>query len=249
MNIEIRDRLVLAAKIILCMFAILLVYFIGIYARKDIPVFEIKDIYIKSTANANYLDDNMTKEWNLNIYQPNEVYIKFGVNNNIHTVNKEDKLLESVYVKNIKILTNPILGDNIDIYTISKNSEKVFEYIEEYKVQDNIQYTVLPNNANIFNMEVNNTNGQIALCFVNNNVLSYVYENVEELVFDGTLFKKANIPLEQIQFTISLDLVLITQTKKEYTYNIQMILPYGDIVEEGTVITDDKSNVKVLYQK
>ena len=247
MNIEIKDRLVLATKIIICSFAILLVYFIGVYARKDVPVFEIKDIYIKSTANATYLDDNMTANWNLNVYQPNDIYIKFGVNDNIHTLNQEDKLLKSVYVKNIKIVESPSLGSNIDVYSISKDSDKVFEYVEEYKVNEELQYVVVPSNADIFNLQVNNKMGQIALSFVNKNVLMHIYEDFEEVTFDGTLFKKANILLEQIRFTVSLDLVLTTLSEKEYIYNIQVQLPYGDIVESGTVITDDMSSVQITY--
>ena len=78
-------------------------------------------------------------------------------------------------------------------------------------------------------------------------VLMHIYEDFEEVTFDGTLFKKANILLEQIRFTVSLDLVLTTLSEKEYIYNIQVQLPYGDIVESGTVITDDMSSVQITY--
>ena len=89
MNIQIKDSFVLAAKIIVFVLIIVLVYIIGVYGRSDIPVFEIKDVYVKLSANANYLDDNMGQNWNLNIYQTNDIYIKFGHKDNFSLLEKE----------------------------------------------------------------------------------------------------------------------------------------------------------------
>lgn len=245
MNIEIKDGLVLASKIVICILAIILVYFIGLYARRNIPLFEIKEVYVKSTANANHLDDNMSQNWNLNIYQTNDIFIKFGHIDNIYTFDENDKLLKNVYVDNILVLEEPILGEEISVYSISNDSSEKFKYTEEYLVNDSVRYIVLPNNASIYNLEVNNTYGQIALSFVNHNVLNYIYENVEELTFDGTLLQNANVKLEEIQFIVSFDLTFITETDKKYVYNIKVKLPYGNILEKGTVITDDMSNLEV----
>ena len=171
MNIQIKDSFVLAAKIIVFVLIIVLVYIIGVYGRSDIPVFEIKDVYVKLSANANYLDDNMEQNWNLNIYQTNDIYRKFGHKDNIHVQNEQDKILKQVYIDNIEIVDLPKLGSEISVYTISKNKEKIFEYTDEYMVKDKIEYVVVPNNSDIYNLEVNNTNGQVAISFVNNNLL------------------------------------------------------------------------------
>ena len=245
MNIQIKDSFILAAKIIVFVLIIVVVYIIGVYGRSDIPVFEIKDVYVKLSANANYLDDNMGQNWNLNIYQTNDIYIKFGHKDNIHVQNEQDKILKQVYIDNIEIVNLPKLGSGISVYTISKNKEKIFEYTSEYMVKDKIEYTVVPNNSDIYNLEVNSTNGQVAISFVNNNVLEYVYNGLNEIKFDGTLFKNANVSLEDVQFTVSFNMNFVTETDKKYVYNIKMILPYGDMIESGTVITDDMSNISI----
>ena len=225
MNIQIKDSLVLASKIVICIVTIVLVYFIGIYARRDIPLFDIKDVYIKSTANAIHLDDNMNKSWNLNIYQTNDIFIKFGHIDNIYTLDDNDKLLKNVYIDNIQIIKQPTLGNGISIYTISEDETKMFEYVDEYLVKDSIKYTVLPNSANIYNLEVNNTSGQLAISFVNNNVLNHIYENESELIFDGTLLKKAGVDLEQIEFSVGFDITFITERDKALVYNKVLDLP------------------------
>ena len=245
MNIQIKDSFVLAAKIIVFVLIIVLVYIIGVYGRSDIPVFEIKDVYVKLSANANYLDDNMEQNWNLNIYQTNDIYIKFGHKDNIHVQNEQDKILKQVYIDNIEIVDLPKLGSDISVYTISKNKEKIFEYTSEYVVKDKIEYTVVPNNSDIYNLEVNSTNGQVAISFVNNNVLEHVYNGLNEIKFDGTLLKNANVSLEDVQFTVSFNMNFVTETDKKYVYNIKMILPYGDMITNGTVITDDMSNISI----
>lgn len=245
MNIQIKDSFVLAAKIIVFVLIIVLVYIIGVYGRSDIPVFEIKDVYVKLSANANYLDDNMGQNWNLNIYQTNDIYIKFGHKDNIHVQNEQDKILKQVYIDNIAIADLPKMGSDISVYTISKNKEKIFEYTSEYMVKDKIEYTVVPNNSDIYNLEVNSTNGQVAISFVNNNVLEYVYNGLNEIKFDGTLLKNANVSLEDVQFTVSFNMNFVTETDKKYVYNIKMILPYGDMITNGTVITDDMSNISI----
>ena len=246
MNIQIKDSFILAAKIVVFVLIIVVVYVIGVYGRSDIPVFEIKDVYVKLSANANYLDDNTGQNWNLNIYQTNDIYIKFGHKDNIHVQNEQDKILKQVYIDNIEIVDLPKLGSEVYVYTISKNKEKIFEYTDEYMVKDKIEYTVVPNNSDIYNLEVNSTNGQVAISFVNNNVLEYVYNELNEIKFDGTLLKNANVSLEDIQFTVSFNMNFVTETDKKYVYNIKMILPYGDMITNGTVITDDMSNISIM---
>lgn len=246
MNIQIKDSFILAAKIIVFVLIIVLVYIIGVYGRSNIALFEIKDIYVKQSANADYLDDNMGQNWNLNIYQTNDIYIKFGHKDNIHVQNEQDKILKKVYIDNIEIIDLPKLGSEIFVYTISKNKEKIFEYTGEYMVKDKIDYTVVPNNSDIYNLEVNSTNGQVAISFVNNNVLEYVYNELSEIKFDGTLLKNANVSLEDVQFTVSFNMNFVTETDKKYVYNIKMTLPYGNMITDGTVITDDMSNISIM---
>ena len=61
--------------IILLLIIIAIIAIILISNQKtDIP-FELKQIYLTSTANGTYTDGNDTQDWNLNLFQNNDIYI------------------------------------------------------------------------------------------------------------------------------------------------------------------------------
>ncbi len=218
--------------------------------KTDIP-FEIKNIYITSTANGRYLDENNTENWNLSLFQNNDIYIKFGLVENMEKVDKKDSVINQIYVENFNVIQEPKLG-TISYYKLSEKEQNLFEYTENNLINEKYELKVVEKDAQIKNGEVNQNNGQIALSIVNNDIIEYESKKEKELIFDGTLLEKAKVQNEDIEFTVSMDIVVITKKNRKYKTNLVFDLPTGDILTNGFELKDntDLSQIKFeLYKE
>ena len=232
--------------LIVLLIIILLIITILIMTNKktDIP-FEIKQIYITSTANGRYIDENNTENWNLNLFQNNDVYIKFGLVENMDKVDKKDAIIEQIFIENFNVIEKPNLGE-ISYYKLSEKEDTLFEYIDENIVTDKLEFTVVDQNANIKNGQINKCEGQISMSIVNNNIAQYKSKKETELAFDGTLLDKAKIEPDDIKFKVSFDLVIITQKNRTYKTSLVFDLPTGNIQENGFELNQ---NVDITQSK
>ena len=71
--------------------------------------------------------------WNFDLAQNNDIYIHISKNKNY----KEKEIIKSIRLDNFTINKKPTKGD-ITIYRPSKSEDKVFEYNDEYIVNDNL---------------------------------------------------------------------------------------------------------------
>ena len=225
-------------------FIVLLLIIIAIIAiilisneKTQIP-FEVKQVYLTSTANGEYTDANDTEDWNLNLFQNNDVYIKFGLVQNMEKVDKKDAEIKQIYVENFNIVQKPVLGE-ISYYKLSEKENKLFEYTDNYLIGDKLELTVVEKNAQIKKNQVNKNEGQIALSIVNKDIIENEFEDIKELVFDGTLLDTAKVNLEDIKFKVSFDIVIVTKKNRMYKANLSLDLPTGNILENGFELNEN----------
>ena len=231
MKEKIKKYYSLIIKIIIIVLVLIIFALIGYFIRQNIPMFVVNDIFVKCSVDGKDVNDVLTASWNLSLSQINDVYINFGHIANPYTFDSNKKYLKSFSVENVKVMQNPKIGRNIEMYYINSNNERI-----EFK--DSIVYNIVSSIDNTTENQISIKGGQIALSFVNDDFIRYVYNNVNELTFDGTLLKPTGILKSDIQFTVSLDIVFETMSEDKYTYNILLQLPYGNFIEDGQYIGD-----------
>lgn len=125
--------------------------------------FELSKLIVVSTAEG---IDKEEKEsnWNFDLVQNNDMYIYVSKNKNY----KETEIIKNISINNFKIENGPKKG-KIVIYRPSKSEDKLYEYLEEYIVDNEITYTGAEK-ANAKNLEIANQGGIILLRFCNNEI-------------------------------------------------------------------------------
>lgn len=194
--------------------------------------FKLSKITVISTAEGEQNAENKEQtKWNLDINQNNDIYISITKNENI----KKTSVINSVTIENISISEKPAVGD-IKIYMPNSGDGRRFIYDESFLVEKSLTYTG-GRETDEKSLTIGNQGGTISIRVSNCNVGSYISNEDAEIIHDGTLINRINIPNDNIKFSISFDLN-ITIDNIKYKANISLDLPYKDITQEGITKID-----------
>ena len=198
--------------------------------------FTLSKITIVSTAEG-VENKETTEKWNLSIFQNNDIYFSIEKNER----NREDEIIESFSIENIKVIEAPKIGQ-IKTYMPNSSDGRLFTYSDEYIVEENKLTYKGASKSNSKTLEIGNQGGTAILRFANTEVGNYVSNEDEEIKHDGKLLEKIQVSKEDINFKVSFDLI-IKLKNKSYISNIVLELPCeGDLINEGTTskeITDN----------
>lgn len=198
--------------------------------------FTLSKITIVSTAEG-VENKETTEKWNLSIFQNNDIYFSIEKNER----NREDEIIESFSIENIKVIEAPKIGQ-IKTYMPNSSDGRLFTYLDEYIVEENKLTYKGASKSNSKTLEIGNQGGTAILRFANTEVGNYVSNEDEEIKHDGKLLEKIQVSKEDINFKVSFDLI-IKLKNKSYISNIVLELPCeGDLINEGTIskeITDN----------
>lgn len=232
--------IVLLAIILVIVVIIIMKY--NVEGEKNMP-FELSKITIISTAEGieDQKNDNNAK-WKLNILQNNDLYFTISKNKNY---NKEE-LIENVKIENIKIETKPKIGQ-IKAYMPNSSDGRIYQYKDEYVITDNLEY-IGSNTNNAKTLEIGNQGGNILISFVNTEIGTYESNDDDLIKHDGTLINKLGKTKEDLNFSISFDLVIKVKNKS-YRSNINLDLPCGDILQEGTSTCEITDTERLIFKR
>lgn len=178
--------------------------------------------------------------WNLNIIQNNDVYIDIIKNKNYG----KEEIIEEIIIDNFKVEDEPQKGE-ISIYR--PNSENLsFSNDEEYKVENKIEYKG-SQKSDLNNLEIANQGGLIVLRYVNQNLGNYKTDE-EEIIHDGTLLNKIGLTNQDIQFKVSFDISIELNSGRKYKANVNLQMPSGNLVEEGTTNSQIDGN-EIVFKR
>lgn len=203
--------------------------------------FQISKIMVISNAQGAQVED-ATNQWNLNLIQNNDIYINIVKNKNYH----KTEIIDKVIIDNLKIEEQPIKGQ-IKTYRANEKENGIYVNSQEYLVQDNLTYTG-SENSDMQNLQIANQGGLILLRYVNENLGSYVSNEAEEIRHDGTLLGKIGLKDSDLQFKVSFDLSIVLKSDITYQAKIELKMPVGNIIEEGTA-SYEKTDVRDIVFK
>lgn len=188
--------------------------------------FELSQLILVSTAEGNDIE-GQDNTWNFDLVQNNDMYIYISKNKNY----KETEIIKNIKLNNFKIEDGPKTG-KITIYRPSHAEDKIYEYKDEYIINDEIIYQG-SEFTNAKNLEIANQGGIIILRFCNNEIGKYS-SNDETIRHDGTILSKIGLVDEDVKCKISFDITIELASGTKFTGNIKLDVPSGNIVTSGT---------------
>jgi len=202
----------------------------NVEGEKNMP-FGLSKISIISTSEG---VDKPAEEsrWAFDVYQSNDIYIYIDKNKEY----EKTELIKSVVVDNIQIESKN--NENVKIYKPDLNEEKLIFKNKDENIISSLEY-VGSDESDLKNLRISNQGGIVAFRCSNNNLAEY--KSNEEEINHHYLLKKANISEEKIKIKLSFDFILKLESGKEYKTNVELQLPVGNVIEEGTTsqeITD-----------
>ena len=198
--------------------------------------FEISKISIISTAQGTNKEALDTR-WAFDISQNNDIFIEFDKN-------PEYKKVE--YLKKITIKNIQTSKENIKIFKPNTNADKLMFINSDENMVNNIEYIGSQKN-NLKNMEISNQGGIISFRSANTNIAEY--KSNDEEINHTELLKKVGITNEELKADIKFDLIMEFEEEKRYKANIELQIPIGDVVNEGTTSTEITDLENIIFKK
>lgn len=188
--------------------------------NEDTP-FSLKKIILFSGATAQ--SDSLNQMLSLDISQYCDVgiYLDIKLNNNIS--------ISSLYIDNI-IISSPEIGTPY-LYKKSISDLGKCSFNEDNIINDNFSFNVIDTNSdlNYNNYEIyNDGSTPISIGFYNKNIKTGFISENSELLYNGTLLKKAAIPLISLNCNISFKINIVTTSNEHYICNVNFDIPLNN---------------------
>ena len=207
---------------------------------KNMP-FNLSKIVMVSTAEG--VETEGENKWNFNIYQNNDIY--FYIDKNEQYLGS-DTYIEKIRIENIKIINEPITGE-IKAYMPNSLEGRLYSYEDTYIIEEKLEYKGA-SKSNSKTLEVGNQGGSVLIRFSNTNLGTYSSDKDKEIIHDGTLLNKLELNQEKIKYTVSFDFIIEVQNH-QYRANINLELPYGNIIENGTESYEKTDMSDIIFKR
>ena len=225
--------------VMIILIASLLMFKYHVEGETNLP-FELKKINVISTAESSITQDE-ENTWRADILQRNDIFFVIEKNSEY----KKDELIKKVSFENFEVTkTNNNMVVEIYKPTTTVNT---YNYSEEYKTQK-LEY-VGGQSTNTETLQINNQGGLIGFSIVSNNLGEYMFSESEKLPSDGRLLEKTGIKAEDMNFKITFDLIIETESNHKFKANITLDLPTGNILQDGVGTLEDTELENVVFKR
>lgn len=245
MKKEKREKIKIATTLFLIVIAFVITITVmlkyNIEGEKNMP-FILSEIIVISSGEGKTKEENLENyKWNLDIIQYNDIYLQVVKNQNY----KKNSHIESISIENFKF-NDPKVG-NARLYMPCSTEKSLFSFEDNYLINRKLTF----NGAQVSNsktLEINSQGGNIMFRLANTDVGEYVSNEDEELSHNGTIITKVPVTLDDLKVKLSFDLVIKSNV---YTYrgNVELELPCGDILTEGTSQFDKKDCTDIIFKR
>lgn len=213
----------------------------NIEGEKNMP-FKLSEIIVISSGLGESKKENPENyKWNLDLIQYNDIYLQISKNAEY----KKNSYIESISIENFKT-TSPKVG-NTRMYMPSSTEKSLFTFEDNYLINRKLTFNGA-DSSNTKMLQVNNQGGNIIFRVANTEVGEFVSNEDEELSYNGTILNKSEVTLEDLKFNLSFDLVIKTNINT-YKGNVNLELPCGDLLTEGTSHLDKKDCTDIIFKR
>ena len=204
--------------------------------------FNLSDIIVVSSAEGKTKQENPENyKWNLDIMQYNDIYLQIVKNPEYD----KNAYIESVSLENFNF-SDPKVG-NTRVYMPSSTEGTLFSYEDNYLINRTLTFDGGDSN-NYKTLKISSQGGNIVFRVANTEVGEYVSNDDAEISHNGTLLSKTPVTLEDLKNNISFDIVIETNISK-YRGTVNLELPCGDIITEGTAQLDKDDCSDIIFKR
>lgn len=226
--------------IMIILVTLLFMFKYQVEGEKNLP-FNLTKINIVSTAESDLTQDE-EGIWHAGIIQKNDIFFVIEKNSDY----KKEEAIKNVRFENFNIIkTNENMV--VKIYRPT-TSASTYNYSDEYKLENTLEY-VGGQETNTETLQINNQGGLIGFSVTSDNLGEYIFSENEKVPSDGTLLTKAGINSEDINFKISFDLIIETESEHKFKANVVLDLPTGNILENGVGTLEDTELENVIFKR
>lgn len=173
--------------------------------------------------------------WNISLEEDNDVYLYIN-----KTEENSKDTIKSITLDNFTVTKSALIGTPI-IYRPTGDLNNLYDLSEQNYLGSSITYTGAKVDT-LKTLEVRNEGGVIGFRASLENLGNYISNNYdEEIKYDGNLLTKAGISLENIEFTVSFDILITLNNNVTFKGTINLDFPNSDIItnpESSLEITD-----------
>lgn len=215
--------------------------------------FQIDKIIIYSSASGINKNTKFQRAyWQLDIFQYSDIAIYFKQ----PEILNESNSIRTLNISNIKC---KVANEKYSpaVYYLDANNFGTDTLVEDYKIEDNIEYTVLnfdnQDNSIKYNTPVffSDLSNPITLKFTNTLIKNHSIENTEKLIFDGSLLSKTSLSKKDLEASISFNIDITNFKNEKYTANISIQIPLENNTQsifDGSILNIQNTNLKFLKQ-
>lgn len=160
-----------------------------------------------------------------------------------------ENTLKEVSIQNIQFNIKPNLGEP-NLYFKSIHQFSKSELIDENKIQNHLDFSISSeDSANLDTPTLyNNLANPITLTYINSNIKTdyTITDTSVPITYDGSLLKRCNVSLENIQARISFDIYITNNLDQKFKSSVYLDIPLengetsilnGSITERKTINT------------
>ena len=205
--------------------------------------FQVSKIMVISNAYGVQKQETQDR-WDLELVQNNDIYIDIFKNKNYN----EEEVIDKVILEDFEIEQKPQKGE-IVIYSSQSLEDGVYYNEEEYRIKDKLEYIGNEEKSDLQNLQISNQGGLILLRIVNQNLGQYTSNQDTQIRHDGTLLGKIGITNEQLNSTVSFNLLIELKSGKRYKTKISLDIPKGNLIQEGTTNYEISGTEELVFKR
>lgn len=206
--------------------------------EKNLP-FQLSKLMIISNVEGKQ-EENTETIWYAWLNQNNDVYINIDKNPNY----KKNETIKNITLENFNYISKPKYGTT----NLYKPAEKgLFEEKQENIISDRINYSGAKE-GNINNLEIGNQGGLILFRSVSEKIADYK-SNEQEVTYTGKILKNSAIKKEDLQYSISFDIIIETGSKVKYKANMILDFPVGDLFNNDNTSIEKTDFSDIIFKR
>lgn len=241
LNNIIKKGVYLLILVLIGVIIFLLILKYNVEGERNMP-FELTEMITVSTAEGYQEKQDEENNWNIEVYQSNDIYLNIKENRN----SKQTESIKKIVIENLKVDHQPEIGE-IYFYRAVGNDETSYIYQEQYEIKDKVIYEG-DIKSDLKNLKISNQGGTIIFRAINKTGKKYI-SNDNILTHDGRLLNRINVSFQQIKAVISFDMTITLASDISYKANITLELPTGDITKEGISNTNKTDKKDIIFKR
>ena len=211
--------------------------------KNQSTIFTVDSITLFSSADAGYKTNTANNFTIQNLYQYTDIAVF------IKNTADEDTLentLKKVTIENIQFTNTPNLGEP-KLYFKSINDFAKSDIVEDNLITDPFEFTVPSSDEADLSTPTlyNNLANPLTFSYVNSNIKSdYTITDISSpITYDGSLLQKCNVNLEDIQCSLSFDILITNNLDQDFKTTVSIDIPLtsndGSILDGNLTVRKD----------